>query len=162
MRLSRWPRLLAIAAAVAVVGWLLLRMWEMRGFVVPTVPWLVVLVMLAIAATVLSLGWSVRQFQRGKRPGLDPLRAARTAVLAKAACYTGTILTGWYGAQVLLVIGELDIAARRDKAVMAAIAVVAAVVLAVSGYVVERFCRIPPAGDGPEDTEIDPQGAPAA
>ena len=54
-----------------------------------------------IAQEVFVLGWHVRQYLQGKRPDLDALRAARTVVLAKASCYTGALLAGWYGGHVL-------------------------------------------------------------
>jgi len=147
MRRTRWQTLAAVAAVVAVVGWLVLTVAEGQGHTPPPVPWLVVLVMLLIAGVVLRMGWAVRQFLRGKRPDLDPLRAARTAVLAKASCYTGASLSGWYLAQVLLVVGDLDIEPRRDRAVAAVIAAVGALVLTAVGLLVEHMCQVPPPSD---------------
>jgi hypothetical protein len=144
MRRTRWQTLLLVAVAITVLGWLVLWALERQGTTPPPVSPLVVAVLLVISAVVLRMGWAVRQFLRGKRPDLDPLRAARTAVLAKASCYTGASLTGWYAAQVLVVIGDLAIEPRRERAVAAAIAAVGAVVLAVVGLVVEHLCRVPP------------------
>ena len=92
---------------------------------------------------------NVRQFARGRRPGFDVLLAARTVVLAAASAYTGSLLFGWYAAQVLVVVlaGDLDIAGRRDLAVTAGIAALAAVVLAVVGLIAERWCEVPPPDD---------------
>jgi hypothetical protein len=104
------------------------------------------------------MGWSVRQYLRGKHPTLDPMRAARTAVLAKASCYTGALLTGWYAAQVLDVLGDLGIEAQRERALAAGLAVLGALVLAATGLVVEWFCRIPP-GDDPEQAPGSPGDA---
>lgn len=124
-----------------------LRLAESRGAALLPVPVLSSLVVLVIAAVVLSLGWSVRQFTEGKRPGLDPLLAARTVVLATASAYTGALLTGWYAAHVVLVLGDLEIQARRDLAVSAGAAMLCTVVLAVVGLVVERWCEVPPPDD---------------
>ena len=96
------------------------------------------------------MGWAVRQFLRGKRPQLDPIRAARTAVLAKASCYTGALLAGWYGGQVLALVSDLDVPGNGSRAVAAGVATAGAVVLAVVGLVVEWFCRVPPPEDGAE------------
>jgi len=162
MRRTPWSRLLIVAllsTAVAAAG---LRIAESRGATllpVPPVAWLAVLL---IAAVVLGLGWNVRQYTRGKRPGLDVLLAARTVVLATASTYTGALLTGWYAAQVLLTLGDLQIAGRRDVAISAAVAVGAAVLLAVVGLVVERWCEVPPPDDdegGPGPSAAD--GSPA-
>jgi Protein of unknown function (DUF3180) len=161
MRRTRWQTLAAIAAVVTVLGWLLLRLLEGQGIGLPPVPWTVVLVLLVIAAVVLRMGWAVRQFLRGKRPDLDPIRAARTAVLAKASCYTGSSLLGWYLAQVLVVAGDLDIEARRARAVAAAVAALGAAVLAGVGLLVEHMCQVPPPSD--EDAEkAGPETDPAA
>ncbi|WNB85303.1 DUF3180 domain-containing protein [Cellulomonas sp. ATA003] len=147
MARTRWQSLVAVAVVVTVLAWAVLGLLRGQGVVLPPVAWLVVLVMLVIAGVVLRMGWAVRQFLQGRRPDLDPLRAARTAVLAKASCYTGATLLGWYLAQVLLVIGDLGIESQRDRAVAAAAASLGAVVLAVVGLVVEHLCRVPPPSD---------------
>lgn len=151
MQRTRVRTLVLIAVVAAGAGWLLVRVLGSRGLTLPQVPWPMVAVLLLIAAVVLGMGWSVRQYLRGKHPRLDPLRAARTVVLAKASCYTGALLTGWYAAQVLDVIGDLAIEAQRDRAASAGLAVVGAVLLAVTGLVVEWMCRVPP----PEDPDTD-------
>lgn len=159
MRRTRWQTLVSIAVGVTVVSWLVLRVLEGQGVVPPPVPWTVVVVCLVISAVVLRMGWAVRQFLRGKRPDLDPLRAARTAVLAKASCHTGSLLLGWYLAQVLLVLGDLAIEPRRERAVAAVVAALGAAVLAVVGLVVEHMCQVPPPSDdaaekaGPDATD---------
>jgi Protein of unknown function (DUF3180) len=164
MRRTRWQTLVAVAAVVTVVGWVVLDVLRDQGVTPPPVPWLVVLVLLVIAGVVLRMGWAVRQFLRGRKPDLDPIRAARTAVLAKASCYTGSSLLGWYLAQVLLVVADLDIEPLRERAVAAAIAAGGAALLAVVGLVVEHMCQVPPPSDddaekaGPDDA-IDPAAA---
>lgn len=161
MRRTRWQTLASITVAVTVGAWLLLRLLEGQGVTPPPVPWSVVLVCLVISAVVLRMGWAVRQFLDGRKPDLDPLRAARTAVLAKASCYTGSLLLGWYLAQVLLVVGDLDIEPRRERAVAAGLAAAGAAVLAVVGLVVEHMCQVPPPSD--DDAEkVGPDADPAA
>jgi hypothetical protein len=162
MARTRWQTLLLVAAVVAGLTWLLMEILQGRGVLPPGVPWLVVGVELLIAGVVLSMGWAVRQFLQGKRPTLDPIRAARTAVLAKAACYTGAVLTGWYGGQVLDVVGELDLPGNAARATAAGIAAGGAIVLAVVGLVVEWFCRVPPPGsDEPGTPSTDPEPTPS-
>lgn len=156
MRRTPLRRVLAVAALATAVAATVLRVVESRGgslLPVPIVAWVVILL---IAAVVGGLGWNVRQYVTGKRPELDMLMAARTVVLATASAYTGALLAGWYGAQVLVVLGDLDLAARREVAITAGVAAAAAVVLAVVGLVVERWCEIPPPDDDDEG------GAPAA
>ncbi|RYV49974.1 DUF3180 domain-containing protein [Pengzhenrongella frigida] len=155
MQRTRWQNLLLLTGVTGLLAWLLLRVLEGQGVTLPPVPWLVVAVLLVISVIVFTMGWAVRQFLRGRRPDLDPLRAARTAVLAKASSYTGSLLAGWYAAQVLLVVGDLDIASRRARAISAGLAVAGAVLLAVVGLIVEWFCRVPPQDKPTERTGRD-------
>ena len=150
MRRSRWQTLLGVALVVGVAAALITNWLDRQGPGMPHVPWLVVAVELLIAGVVFSMGWAVRQFLHGKRPGLDPIRAARTAVLAKAACYTGAILTGWYGGQVVTYLVDRAIPANASRAGSAAVAAGGAVVLAGVGLLVEWFCRVPPHDDEKE------------
>lgn len=152
--------LLELAAGAAVVGWLLLRSLESRGTFVADVPWVVDAGLLVLAAAVFWAGWTVRAYQKGRKPDLDGLRAARTYVLGKAAAITGSLLCGWYLSQFLVVLGDLGIDARRAHGVAALYAAGAALVLAVVGVVVERFCQLPPSeGEDGEGTRRgrDPQ-----
>lgn len=147
MRRTPVRRVVTVAVVATAVAAAILRVVESRGgtlLAVPVVAWVVVL---AIAGAVGALGWNVRQYTSGRRPELDMLVAARTVVLATASAYTGALLTGWYAAQVLVVLGDLDIPGRRDVAVTAGIATGAAVVLVVVGLVVERWCEVPPPDD---------------
>jgi len=158
------PRTLAlVVVAVTAVGWALFRGLASRGISPPQVPWLVAVVEVVIAGVVLVMGWAVRQYLRGNRPLLDPIRAARTAVLAKASCYTGAILAGWYASQALAVLGDLEFAAQRQRAIVAGVAAVGAVVMVVVGLVVEWWCQVPPPetrlpedGARPRDPSPDP------
>ncbi len=159
MRATSVRTLLLVAAGATAVTWWLMRLLAGRGATSPPdVPWLVVAVELVIAAVVLALGWEVRQFQRDRRPMLNPLRAARTAVLAKAACYTGALLTGWYGGQALSLLSDSHVPGNGARAAAAGVAVLGAIALAVAGLVVEHWCRIPP--PGPEDEALAPRPDP--
>ena len=153
MQRTRWQTLLLVTVVTGLVCWALLHLLDGEGVHLQPVPWLVIAVLVVLSGTVFTMGWAVRQFLRGKRPTLDPIRAARTAVLAKASAYTGSLLAGWYAAQVLLVLGDLDILTRRERAITAGCAALGAVVLAVVGLVVEWFCRVPPPTD--KGTESD-------
>jgi hypothetical protein len=143
MRPTRTSRLLAVAVAIALVGWVALRLWASSGHELPTLPWTAPAVMLLLAVTVLALGWPVRRWTNGERDRpLDPLRAARTVVLAKAAQYSGALLTGWYAAQALALLPTVDVAVRRSMLVRAGVSLVTAVLVWVFGWVVERWCRV--------------------
>lgn len=149
MHRTRISTLVLSAVVSTAASWAVVRVLSSRGVLLPAVPWVTVGVLVLIAGVVLALGWSVRQYLRGKRPGLDPIRAARTVVLAKATCCTGALLLGWYVAQALEALADLEIAAQRARALSAGLAVLGAAVMTIAGVVVERFCQIPP----PEDPE---------
>ena len=157
MHRTRVGSLLLVVALTTAAAWAVLRVLASRGVLPPEVPWPTGGVLVFIAAVVFWLGWTVRQYLHGKRPSLDPIRTARTAVLAKACCYAGSLLAGWYLAQVLHTVTELSGPALVDRAWSAGLAVAGAVVLVVVGLVVEWFCRIPPPED-PEEHEhaLDP------
>jgi hypothetical protein len=148
MQRTKVTTLLLVTVATTLLGWLVVVGLERRATYLPAVPWIVDVALVGLAAAVFRAGWAVRSYLKGRRPSLDPLRAARTLVLAKAAALTGSLLAGWYLAQVVAVLGDLAIEARRDRAIAAGIAAACALVLAVVGLVVEKFCQLPP-----EDTE---------
>lgn len=157
---TRWQSLVLACLGAGVVSWFVWRTVVRQGGLPPQVPWSVTAVLLLLAGIVLWLGLAVRAYQRGKRPDLDPGRAARTAVLAKASGFAGALLTGWYGAQSLVLVGDLANEPVRASALSAGAATLAAVLLAVVGLVVERFCRLPPPEDG-QSTESSPEAHPA-
>lgn len=147
MRRTSVPRVIAVAAVTAAVASVVLRGVESRGGSLLAVPVLAWLVILAIAGVVCVLGWNVRQYAVGRRPRIDLLLAARTVVLATASAYTGALLTGWYAAQVLVTLGDWEVSSRREVAVTAGVAALAAIALLVVGLVVERWCEVTPRDD---------------
>jgi hypothetical protein len=155
VRPTRTPTLVLLAVAVAVVSWLALRSWSSSGHELPMLPWSTAGVMGLLAVAVLVVGWPVRRWTRGQRTEpLDPLRAARTVVLAKAAQYAGSLLTGWYVGQVLVIFPSVDVEPRRDMLVRGLVSTAAAIVVWVVGWLVERFCRVDRRDDGePRDGE---------
>ena len=137
-----------VAAGTLAVTWGLLVLLERQGTHLGPVPWVMGPVLVVLAAVVLWMAWAVRAYQRGRRPSLDPLRAARTVALAKAAALTGALLFGWYGGQLLLTLGRLQFESQQNRALSAGTAVLCAIVLSVAGVVAERFCQLPPPSDG--------------
>ncbi len=153
MRPTRIRALALVTAVTAVLGLLLQRALRASGRDMPPVPWTAAIGLLLVACLVYSAAVPVRRLTNGSpraRP-VDPLRAARTAVLGKATAYAGSLILGWYLAQLLLLSPDLDIPARRSQAVRALVTAVAALAVCVSGVLAERMCRVPPEdrGDGP-------------
>ena len=140
---TRSRPLLLTSLAIAVLSGLALRVWSARGNELPALPWSAPGVMVLLAVAVLVAGLPVRRWTRGQRTKpLDPLVAARTVVLAKAAQYTGALLSGWYAGQVLALMATIDVGPRRAMLLRALLSVVTAVAVWVVGVLVERFCRV--------------------
>ena len=78
-----------------------------------------------------------------KRP--HPLAMARMAVLGKASAHVGPVVGGLYGGYLLVLLPGLEIDARRDRAILCLVALIAAVGLSLAGLLLERTCRVPPA-----------------
>jgi polyferredoxin len=136
-----------IAVLATAVAWVGLDTWTGAGGEPLPLGWASVAGTLALVAVVVAAGLPVRRWTLGRRERpLDPLVAARTAVLAKAAVYVGAVLVGWYLGQALDTYPDL-VGARRTRFVIGLVAAVSAVLLSAAGFVVQRWCRVPPSDD---------------
>src|SRR5664279_6069467 len=108
---------LVIGLVATALGYLVLRIWTQQGGALPPAPWGALVVLVFMACGVFFAGLPVRRFLRGqaKKP-LNPVRAMRTVVLAQASALTGAVVTGWYLAQVLVLLPNFDIASVRSMA----------------------------------------------
>lgn len=149
------------AAFTAAIGWLLLDLWSRQGGSTPPPSYAAAAALAVVAAVVLVLGREVRRSVRGeRRPPINPLAAARVAVLAKAAVYGGAVLAGWYAALGIDVLDD-PTGVRRERLVAAGLAAGAAALLVGAGLLAQRWCRLPPdddpaARDG--DADLAPPG----
>jgi hypothetical protein len=146
------PLTVVLIALVATgLSWLGLDLWAGRGGLPPPLPWTTVAFLVVLVSLVVLAGLPVRRWVAGRRErALDPLVAARTVVLAKAAAYGGAALAGWYAGQALVLLPNL-VEVRRPRLVIALLSVLASVGLAVAGLLVQRWCRVPPSDDDPDD-----------
>lgn len=135
-----WTRLGLAGAVSAALAWVLTRLMVGGGVTPLAVPWTVLAVSLAGAGIAVALGWSVRQYRKGRNPGLSPLRAARIVVYSQACAFAGAILSGGLGGYALAL--EWNHAPRRAVAISALVAAFGALLLLVAGVIAERWCRI--------------------
>ena len=145
MRRTSLIGMLAVIAAMTAVCLALRSVLRGQGHHLAATQWVEWLAMLALAGVVLWQGWAVRAYLAGKKPSLDGIRAARTVILAKAGAVTGSLLSGWYLAGVLSVIGDWQYPSQRHRAITAGIGMLCAATLLLVSLVVERMCQIPPA-----------------
>ncbi|MDQ1286762.1 MAG: hypothetical protein QG622_327 [Actinomycetota bacterium] len=141
---ARLRTVLLIAVVVGVTGWAVLDVLEATGAASVRAPWTAAVAVGLLAVVVLVAGLDVRRWVAGRRERpLDPLTAARVAVLAKAAAYTGGGLAGWHLAQAAVLFPDL-VGARRTRFLLVLLSVLASVGLAAAGLLAQRWCRRPP------------------
>jgi hypothetical protein len=134
---------LLVGLASAAVGYLALRIWTAQGGAVPPAPWGALIVLVFMACGVFFAGLPVRRFLRGRaKRTLNPLRAMRTVVLAQASALTGAFVAGWYLAQMLVLLPDLDVASVRSQVWRLVALGVGGVLMVVAGLLVQAMCRV--------------------
>ena len=156
MKQLRIRTLAGLFAAAGLLSWAGAGLWDTLG-TLPGVPFAAPIVLGAIAAVLLATALSLRArlvAQRERRPGargVEPLMAARAVVFAQASALVGALVAGVYGGTcVYLLLNRLEVPARRDQAIYAGLAVVAAVAVVAAALFLQHVCRLP------EDEEDDP------
>jgi hypothetical protein len=144
-----WGSVLAVFGVSGVVTWGLGMLADNGGVTPLSIPLSAPLACVVVGAITLWLAFAVRQYLSGKRPSLDPLRAARTVVLAQASAYTGAMLAGAFLGYGLAIAADWSHEPRREAAIAAGVAALGALVLLACGWIAERWCRVdPPERDG--------------
>lgn len=139
----RGTTLVIVGLATTILAWLVLRWWHAAGNGVADPSWIGGVVMAFLGAALLVAGWQVKQVRDGTAERfLSPLRAARTLVLGQAGALTGAVLTGWYAANALVLWPDADVESQRERMLIFAAHTVIAVLLAGTGMVVQRWCRL--------------------
>jgi hypothetical protein len=159
MRPVRARTLLLVSAVVLGLGWMILELWTTGDGTFLPLPVTAAVGGYLLAVVVILVGIPVRRWARGDRSRpLNPLAAARTVVLARAAAYAGAVLAGWYLAQGLALLPDL-VGTRLERFWVAMVASVGAVLLGTAGLLVQRWCRVPPDDRGPGESSSDPTGS---
>lgn len=149
-------QLVLVLALLALVSF---AIWEWRrreGSLVPPTPWVAIGLLVALAALVVSAAWPVRtQLTVRRSARFDPLRAARTLVLAQASALTGAGALGWYAGQLLVALRDVDLTPVRSSIVRIVLAALASVVLMAAGLWAQSMCRLDDDRDQPHDPARD-------
>jgi hypothetical protein len=149
VRPTRLSTLVALLTVVTAVVWGVLRVADTYGTSLPDLDWLAPVGVTVLAVAVLVCWAAVRSRLRGDRMP-NPLGVARMAVLGKASAHVGPIVGGFYLGYLLLLLPGVETTSRRDRAVIAVVALAAAVLLTVAGLLLERACRIRGGDEGPD------------
>lgn len=160
MTRTRLSTLVALAVGGGGVGWIAEILLVMTGRPALVPPLTLPTTVVALAVVVLALAWPIRQSVRGDRTRrVDPFRATRVVVLAKASSLSGAVLAG-AGAGILAFLVSRPVVADVGAPWLAAASALGAGVLLTAGLVAEYWCTIPP--DDPENgsgtTAIDGPG----
>nr|WP_206325208.1 MULTISPECIES: DUF3180 domain-containing protein [unclassified Streptomyces] len=145
MRLKVLAGLFLVAG---ILSWGGARLWDAVG-TLPSVPLAAPIVLAVIAVVLTATALSIRarlKAQRERRPGakgVEPLMAARAVVFGQASALVAALVAGLYGGVGVFLLGSLDVPARRDQALYAAAAVVAAFAVIAAALFLERVCKLP-------------------
>ncbi|RAY15364.1 DUF3180 domain-containing protein [Actinomadura craniellae] len=149
MRATRPGLLLALAAVLAGLTWLLLRLLYVS---LPPLPWTAVptlgLLALGEAFTAVNLRARIRH-KPGTRP-VEPMMVARMAALAKASAHAAAVLGGVFAGFALYLASSLDKTVPRQDFFVSVGSFVAALLLVGAALFLEYACRVP---KGPEDED---------
>jgi Protein of unknown function (DUF3180) len=141
----RWSQLVGVAVVVGLLSWVGWRLYLNSGHLLGPASWISSLLLVLMAVLVTSAGLPVRRFLRGEsRKPLSPIRAARTLVLAQAAALTGAAVFGWYAAQAVHALVDIDLGDYRSLFWRLVTLCVAALLLAAAGMLTQRMCRVDP------------------
>jgi len=144
---TRISSLLGLGLAGAVAGFLIDLAIASAGRPVLIPPLTVPLTLVVVAALVIGFAIPIHRATKGtlRRP-IDPFRAMRVVVLAKASSLVGALLLGASGG-VLVYLLSRPVVPSLGSVWQDVAAIVGAIVLLVAGLVAEHLCTIPPTDD---------------
>ena len=142
MRETRPWTLVAVAAACALVVWLILRVTFAK---LPPLPWTAVPALLILALAEAFSGRNLRARIQGRRAGkpLAPIAVARMAALAKASSLGGAVFGGFGAGFLIYTLGSVDKTVPRNDAISAGATLASAAVLVGAALYLEHCCRAP-------------------
>ncbi|MBF4617455.1 DUF3180 domain-containing protein [Clavibacter sp. VKM Ac-2873] len=155
MTRTRSTTLIALLIAGAAVGWFAENALVMTGRALLIPPLTLGATLLIVGIVLLALARPIRRSTLGRTPGrVDPFRATRVVLLAKASALAGALLTGITGGVLAFVLAR-PVLPGASSVGLAVAGTVGAVVLLVAGLVAEHWCTVPP-DDGDDSRPGDP------
>lgn len=135
--------LVGVAAFAAVLGFGIDQLLTAGGRPTMVPDWILPVVLVAIGAAVFFLAWPIRRRKKDPNaPRVDPFRALRTAVLARASSLLGAGVGGFMLGLLLFLLTR-PVAAPVGSVTVIASTAGAAVVLVVAALFAENFCSLP-------------------
>lgn len=144
MRHTRALTVLLFGLAGLVIGYLLEVLLASAGQPVLIPPYTLAITLVAASAVVVALAVPIRRAIRGtSTTRINPFRAMRVLVLAKASALVGGLIAG-FGLGVLGFVISRPVVADVGSLWSAIAAAAGGAVLLTAGLVAERLCTLPP------------------
>jgi hypothetical protein len=148
MKHTRPATVVILAVVGLAAGFVLEVALAAAGQPVMIPPFTLPITLVAAGAIVVALAVPIRRAIRGTaRSRIDPFRAMRVVVLAKASSLVGGLIAG-FGAGVVMFLLTRPVVAEVGSIWPGVAAALSGLVLLVAGIVAERLCTLPP--DEPE------------
>ncbi|HZW40713.1 MAG TPA: DUF3180 domain-containing protein [Agromyces sp.] len=148
MKRTHPSTLVAFVLAGLVVGYLADMATVSGGSKAIVPPISLPITLTGVAIFVVVLAWPIRRAVKGKATKhLDPFRAMRTAVLAKACSLSGALVFG-FGLGITLFLLTRSVVPAAETVLLALATAIGAALLMAGGLIAEAFCTLPP--DDPE------------
>lgn len=157
------PLALVVAAVLGGGGGFVLdQVLSATGHPTFTPPIGLAVMLVVLGAACLALAWPIRRSLRdAKAPRVDPFRAVRVAVLAKASSIVGAV-TGGAGLGLIVFLTTRPVTPPVGSMGAIIAAVVASIVLVAAALVAEHMCTLPKDPDDPEHSDTGPGPEPTA
>lgn len=154
MRPLRYRWLVLIAAVALAVSAVVTALWPDLREVGLVLPWPSLALSILLAVVSLALARRVRAHIKdpGRTP-IEPLFAARIAVLAQTCAVYGAALFGWAAGGLIYEMALLRFRPASDLLVLGIVGVATGAIVCVAGCVAEAWCKRPP--DDPNSIESD-------
>ena len=144
MKRTRASTIIAFTLGGLVVGYLLDLAIVTAGSKALVPPISLAVTLVGVALIVVALAWPIRRAVKGKATKhLDPFRAMRIAVLAKACSLSGALVLG-VGFGITLFLITRSVVPSAGTIWLALATAIGAVLLLAGGLVAEWCCTLPP------------------
>ncbi len=148
---TTWRQVVVAFLAGIFVAWFLLATARLLDWALPPLSWSVAIV---LGLSTLAVGGYALWFRsqvRDPSEQIDHVQAVRTLAIAKATIRVGALAVGGYLLLVLVSVPQLDAPLPKQRATVAAVTVLTGILVAISGWFLERSCQVPPSDDLPSE-----------
>lgn len=144
MKRTRASTIIAFTLGGLVIGYLLDLAIVTAGTKALVPPISLAVTLVGVAVIVVALAWPIRRAVKGKATKhLDPFRAMRIAVLAKACSLSGALVLG-VGLGITLFLVTRSVVPSASTIWLALATAIGAALLLAGGLVAEWCCTLPP------------------